>query len=524
MVNAVLIALGSVALGLISWLFYSDAGGPVSAADEDLLLRQAAGLLLLGAMFWGFSLWQQIFQDPELDGLLVTPLRESEIFWRLWRRQVKWLLVFGGAVCFPAWAWLIGRAGAPDAGVAAWMFLAVPLLIEAWLIASAALGGLLATLGPLAPGLAMLSIPLVIPHTPEPGGLLGPIARPWHGEAWRAATGLPPALAALAAAVVIAVVLSAATHGLVCLTYTRGRLIARRTRRHAPSALQRLQQRPLTRGETSRSGNRPETSSRAAFLLRRLDPPTRALWQLCRGDEAPQAALRHLPWIVVVVLALAGLMRLFGPSVGEDQTGAVFIAAGTFIVVGGVMTIFLLQPSLSWYQLRSPERPPQNPSLEPLREVFPVEIQAYIKTSFVTGFGVFTLVLLLFMPFFLAGPFTVGGALRLALALWVAGLLFLGLAIPAWVPTIDPRRQPESPAKMLGSFAFAVPFFVLVFLVTRWLIAAGYLWSLDELLAFVDGHFWLAFAAFALLVLLYEGLELHLTLRRHRRRWFDAAP
>ncbi len=519
-VNAVLVVLGSAAVGLISWLCYHDAGDPISLAGEDLLLRQAAALLLLGATFWGFGLWQQIFQDPELDALLVTPLRESEIFWRLWRRQVKWLLAAGAAFCFPAWAWLIGRAGAADVEVAVWMLLAAPVLIEAWLIASAALGALLAPLGPLAPGLAMLSMPLVMPAMPGPDGLLGALARPWHGEAWRAATGWHPAAAALAAAVLISVVLLAATHVVVCFTYTRERLIARRTRHHAPSALRRL----LARGGSPRAGRRSEGAFETGLFRRWLDPRTRALWQLCRGDEAPQAFVRHLPRIVLVVLVLAGLMHLLGPPVGERQAEARLFAVGTFVVLGGVMVIFLLQPSLSWYQVRSPERPPQNPSLEPLREVFPVDVRTYMKISLVTGFGIFTLVLLLFMPFFLAGPFTTGGALVLALALWVAGLLLAGQTIPAFVPAIDPRRQQESPVRMLGSLVVATTFFVLVFYTTRWLMDAGYLPLLVELPGWVGDHPWLSLAAGALLLLLYEGLELHWTLRRHRRRWFDASP
>ncbi len=508
---AVLIALGALFVGLFCWPVYQRAGEPMSAADQDGLLRLAAMLLLLGSTFWGFGLWQQLFEDPGLEVLLVAPLSGAGIFWRLWRRHSRWWLLAGAVACFPAWAWLLGRDAAPDAEVAAWLFPAVPLALAAWVLTGAALGAFLAPLGPLAPGLPLLAMPLVARAAPELEALLGPLARPWHGEAWRSATGWHPVAVATVAPALVAAVLLAATHLLLRFTASHERLIRRRTRQ--PSARWRLARRET---QTQRAGS---------FLVRRLDAPTRALWQLCRGDEAPQAFVRHLPAVAVLALASAALPRLVAPHLEDAEDFAGLFFAGVFLILGIGAARFLLQPSVRWRDLRSASQDQPPPFVSaPLREIFPVEIRAYMKVSFVTGFGIFTLILLLFLPLFVAGSATLGEALGLALALWLTGLLFAGLTIVVMVPATDPRRPRWSLAKVLGRFLIGLALCGLAWIAASRLAGAGLLRPLAELAAFLGRHPGLALAGGALLLLLFEVLLLRRALSRHRRRWFDAAP
>ncbi len=44
-------------------------------------LRSILVGLLLAVTGWSFSLWQKCFEEPELDILLVAPLRETQTCW-----------------------------------------------------------------------------------------------------------------------------------------------------------------------------------------------------------------------------------------------------------------------------------------------------------------------------------------------------------------------------------------------------------------------------------------------------------
>ncbi len=473
------------------------AGGGIGAID----LTFAALMLTV----FGLLLRYRQFDAPDLDLMLVSPLTEERIFWIDFKRLLWPIMVVGAATCLPSWGHLLGL------GAGVWLYLATAALRLCSLVLLLATAELLA----LAGGLVCL-----LPFATALGWSL------WTGEASFRVRMAAPASAAtwhpvafsLVVVAVACVLMLGLVHLLVRRCYSRDALISRRDQ--PPSWWQRSD-RP-----SSEEHDRPTNGSGSGgWLVRRLGRKAHGLWRLAQRDEQPEAFARRIPQAMVcgaVWLAGAHWKLGSGTEPSEDvvaMLGAVFL----FVWVMGLAP--LAAPSGLPLTSGGAAAQPSMMLHQPLHEIFPVGPRAYAAAVFCCGSFLITLSLLLLVPFVLLAPLPAGSVLRPLATLWVVAELGLGLIMFQLSPRLDPRRPGLSWWRVLR---------VLAFIATGVASVVALIWLCGSVLI---GSEWLpgafgelihehpaASAGFAALIFaLLELLVILGSLRRHEKRWFDAA-
>lgn len=497
----VLAVLAAAGLAVVSWLAYMAAAETPASKSVPLgrltVLGFVAGFAVAGFMA---ALRKAFLEDPLLDVLLVAPLGERRIFWRVWR-EVLGSGALGLLLCGPLWGWLLGRRAEP------WLYPAVAAVLVLGIVVCAALAAVLSHLK------VWISLPLIA------AGMVGIPALGVFGTLGRGAEklgpdGWHPVASAIVALAVLAAALLAAADALARLTFTHERLA--RIRSQPPRKLKEAVPRP------------PRLARR---LVRGLGRRRHAYWRLVHGDEHPESLVRYVP----VVLAAYGLAVLV-IFASRRSLGSEF-PLPLFLIFPGLLSLHLFTaPSTFRLFLRGhagmirklTEKRAETGLTRPVfHEIFPVPVGAWVGSYFLNVAGLCTLMLLLATPFALV----VAGELwlRLGALLWLGGLMLPGLTVHGSIPRYDPRRDPLSARAYLAlAIALAAVVAGLWVEVEWWNRADRYVRFAAEVRDVMD-PFLSSFGSYLAVLLLAalaacEIWSVKWLLRRHRERRFDVLP
>ncbi len=469
------------------------AGGGFGTFDLHFALLVLTGL--------GVVLRCSLFIAPELDAMLVSPLTGPQIFWSGFKRVLRPLLIAGGVLCLPFWGHLLGL------GADVWLLVATVALLLACLVLLLATAALLALAGMLACYLPLVAVVAWSLSTGKPLAVAGLVALA-SAMAWH------PVVSALLGVVVACALVLGLDGLLVRRRYSRDALIAWRDR---PESWWLGLSRPGH--EAVRGGSGPASG---VWLLRRLDGQAHGLWRLLQRDEMPEAFARRIPWALACGGAwLAATHWRFGGVVESADEDVLLLGVG-FVFAWLVAFALLVTPSgRPWLLGRTPAESPVIIN-QPLQEIFPVDPRVYLAAVFCCGTFQITLSLLLLAPFALLSPFPADSVTGSLVFFWVALELLLGLALFQVSPQLDPRRRGLIWWRVLWVSAAVVAGVMALF----WLffgVLEHFFWILAALGELFRDH---PAASAGLTVLVFALLELLVilaSLRRHEKRWFDAA-